>query len=59
MRDFSVPEILRVPLDSLSLQVKAANEEEDVSVRISARHSCAYGGKALMKHFVGVPWESH
>ncbi|KAG8880465.1 hypothetical protein FRB97_000766 [Tulasnella sp. 331] len=31
MLDFSIPEILRVPLDALSLQVKAANEAEDVA----------------------------
>lgn len=33
MGNFPVPEILRVPLDSLSLQVKAAREDEDVTVR--------------------------
>ncbi|KAG8923397.1 hypothetical protein FRC00_006311, partial [Tulasnella sp. 408] len=31
MIDFPVPEILRVPLDALSLQVKAAREDEDVT----------------------------
>ncbi|KAG8901099.1 hypothetical protein FRC00_009093 [Tulasnella sp. 408] len=31
MIDFPVPEILRVPLDALALQVKAAREDEDVT----------------------------
>ncbi|KAG9026944.1 hypothetical protein FRB95_008310 [Tulasnella sp. JGI-2019a] len=31
MLDFSIPEILRVPLDALSLQVKAADEDVDVA----------------------------
>ncbi|KAG8944303.1 hypothetical protein FRC04_002023 [Tulasnella sp. 424] len=31
MIDFPIPEILRVPLDALSLQVKAAREDEDVT----------------------------
>ena len=32
MRKFPVPEILRVPLESLSLQIKAMREGEDVKV---------------------------
>lgn len=32
MRKFPVPEILRVPLESLSLQIKVMREEEDVKV---------------------------
>lgn len=32
MLNSSIPEILRVPLDALSLQVKAATEDEDVAV---------------------------
>lgn len=32
MIDFPIPEILRVPLDALSLQVKATREDEDVTV---------------------------
>ncbi|KIO25963.1 hypothetical protein M407DRAFT_236196 [Tulasnella calospora MUT 4182] len=35
MIDFPVPEILRVPLDALSLQVKAAREDEDVTLFLS------------------------
>jgi HrpA-like RNA helicase len=33
MAEFPVPEILRVPLESISLSVKAAREDEDVKVR--------------------------
>lgn len=33
MAKFPVPEILRVPLESISLSVKAAREDEDVKVR--------------------------
>ena len=33
MTKFPVPEILRVPLESISLSVKAAREDEDVKVR--------------------------
>jgi ATP-dependent RNA helicase DHX57 len=33
MAGFPVPEILRVPLESVSLAVKAMREEEDVKVR--------------------------
>jgi HrpA-like RNA helicase len=33
MPKFPVPEILRVPLESISLSVKAAREDEDVKVR--------------------------
>lgn len=33
MAQFPVPEILRVPLESISLSVKAAREDEDVKVR--------------------------
>lgn len=32
MGNFPVPEILRVPLESLSLQIKVMREEEDVTV---------------------------
>lgn len=32
MRKYAVPEILRVPLESLSLQIKVMREEEDVKV---------------------------
>jgi len=32
MAKFPVPEILRVPLESISLSVKAAREDEDVKV---------------------------
>jgi len=32
LSDFPIPEILRVPLDSLSLSVKAVRENEDVRV---------------------------
>ncbi|KAG8985528.1 hypothetical protein FRB90_004651, partial [Tulasnella sp. 427] len=32
MINFPIPEILRVPLDALSLQVKAAREDEDVTM---------------------------
>lgn len=32
MTEFPVPEILRVPLESISLSVKAAREDEDVKV---------------------------
>ena len=41
MAKFPVPEILRVPLESISLSVKAAREDEDVKVRglSDARHS--------------------
>lgn len=35
MADFSIPEILRVPLDAVSLQVKAARDDEDVPVESS------------------------
>ncbi|KAG9044048.1 hypothetical protein FS837_008842 [Tulasnella sp. UAMH 9824] len=35
MIDFPVPEILRVSLDALSLQVKAAREDEDVTLFLS------------------------
>jgi len=34
MKTFAVPEILRVPLESLSLQIKVMREIEDVRVRI-------------------------
>jgi len=33
MAKFPVPEILRVPLESISLSVKAAREDEDIKVR--------------------------
>jgi ATP-dependent RNA helicase DHX57 len=33
MEAFPIPEILRVPLESLSLTVKAMRENEDVKVR--------------------------
>jgi len=33
MAEFPVPEILRVPLESISLSVKAARADEDVKVR--------------------------
>lgn len=32
MGDFPIPEILRVPLDSLSLRIKAMREDEDIAV---------------------------
>jgi ATP-dependent RNA helicase DHX57 len=34
MAEFSIPEILRVPLDSISLNVKATRENEDVKVGV-------------------------
>lgn len=38
MADFSIPEILRVPLDSISLNVKATRENEDVKVSVVLIH---------------------
>lgn len=32
MGSFPIPEILRVPLESLSLQIKVMREDEDVTV---------------------------
>lgn len=40
MDKFPVPEILRVPLESISLSVKAAREDEDVKVGLCALSSC-------------------
>lgn len=50
MDDFSVPEILRVPLDSVSLQVKAARDDEDVPVE-----SFLIAGRLSESHEFGLP----
>lgn len=36
MEEFPTPEILRVPLEQVSLSAKAMNEEEDVKVSFNA-----------------------
>lgn len=47
MREFPVPEILRVPLESLSLQIKVMREEEDVKVRLYAANWSTLTGLRL------------
>lgn len=42
MRKFPVPEMQRVPLESLSLQVKATRPDEDAKVCYSMRHRNFY-----------------
>jgi HrpA-like RNA helicase len=38
MDEFPKPEILRVPLEQVSLSAKLMNEDEDVKVRASMQH---------------------
>lgn len=52
MRKFPVPEILRVPLESLSLQIKVMREGEDVKV-CYLRNQLACADRSLAP---AVPW---
>jgi hypothetical protein len=54
MPSFSVPEMLRVPLERLSLQVKVTKEDEDVKVRLRMRSLVIVADQVA-----GVPTESH
>lgn len=42
MGDFPSPEILRVPLDSLCLQIKVMRESEDVAVSAGERDTATW-----------------
>jgi ATP-dependent RNA helicase DHX57 len=52
MRKFPVPEILRVPLESLSLQIKVMREGEDVKVCL-LRDSLAWADRFWAP---AIPW---
>ena len=50
MERFPTPEILRVPLESLSLSVKAVRENEDVKVRHGDLVHC--GGRLTPRSYL-------
>lgn len=52
MGNFPIPEILRVPLESLSLQIKVMREEEDVVVCTLSRRSSTL--RKLLTNFVSA-----
>lgn len=54
MAEFSVPEILRVPLDSISLAVKATRETEDVKVSLRTQVGNR-DSRAAFRCFCGKP----
>ena len=55
MSDYPIPEILRVPLESLSLAVKSIRENEDVKV---CNHKGALSIVWANLYFVAFPQES-
>jgi len=55
MAEFPVPEILRVPLESISLSVKAAREDEDVKVRGLMFITDARDSFNLRRCILGIP----